>query len=444
MAIDLYLIPISGPCRAILMTANHIGIDVNKKHVDLFAGEQLKPEFVKINPLHTVPTIDDNGFYLWEGRAIQTYLVNKYAPDNPIYPKDPETRAHVDRMLHFDNGTLFPAVKHFTAPQWLRGKPAEQDDSENFMKAIHFLEESLGKTTYVAANHLTLADFSVIGTLTFTEVVNFDFSGYPRITQWMQKLKKEIPNYYEINDVPIQQFKKERAPSRRKKFIQISFHAFTSIAMAIDLYQVPLSAPCRSVMMTANHLGVKLNLKYTDLFAKEQLKPEFLKMNPQHTVPTIDDNGFYLWESRAILAYLVNQYSPGNAIYPKDPQERAKIDRMLYFDMGTLYKAELDYMIPPLLRGEPADPEKLEAFKKALSLFEEFLGKTTYAATNYITIADFSLVASLSFAAIMNISLSEYPRITAWMQKLEKEIPNYHEINIAPIEKFMEEKKKKT
>jgi hypothetical protein len=48
--------------------------------------------------------------------------------------------------------------------------------------------------------------------------------------------------------------------------------------MTIDLYYIPASAPCRSVLLTANAVGVQLNLKYVDLFKGEHLTPEFLKV----------------------------------------------------------------------------------------------------------------------------------------------------------------------
>ena len=49
--------------------------------------------------------------------------------------------------------------------------------------------------------------------------------------------------------------------------------------MTIDFYYIPLSAPCRSVLLAANMLGVELNLKYTDLDKGDHLKPEFIKVN---------------------------------------------------------------------------------------------------------------------------------------------------------------------
>lgn len=73
------------------------------------------------------------------------------------------------------------------------------------------------------------------------------------------------------------------------------------------------------------------------MFAKEQLKEDFLAINPQHCIPTIDDDGFKLWESRAIAQYLVDAYGKGSTLYPTDNKAKALVQQRLYFDMGVLY-----------------------------------------------------------------------------------------------------------
>ena len=45
------------------------------------------------------------------------------------------------------------------------------------------------------------------------------------------------------------------------------------------------------------------------------------------------------------MGYLVNKYGQDDRLYPKDPEKRAIVDRMLYFDMGTLYKCMVDYFV---------------------------------------------------------------------------------------------------
>ena len=75
-----------------------------------------------------------------------------------------------------------------------------------------------------------------------------------------------------------------------------------------------------------------------DLFKKEQLQDEFVKLNPQHTVPTLVDDGYVLIESRAIAIYLIEKNFPsGHSLYPKGAKERALINQKLQFDCGTLY-----------------------------------------------------------------------------------------------------------
>lgn len=61
-------------------------------------------------------------------------------------------------------------------------------------------------------------------------------------------------------------------------------------------------------------------------------------MNPQHCVPTLIDDGFVLWESRAIAIYLVEKTHPkGHPLYPNDVKQRAIINQRFQFDVGTLH-----------------------------------------------------------------------------------------------------------
>lgn len=199
--------------------------------------------------------------------------------------------------------------------------------------------------------------------------------------------------------------------------------------MPIDLYYLPASAPCRSVILTAKALGIDLNLKLTNLQAGEHLTPEFIKLNPQHTIPTIDDNGFGLWESRAILAYLVNAYGKDDSLYPKDPKKRAIVDQRLYFDMGTLYGRFADYYYPVYFSGSPYDPAKLEKINDAMKFLDTFLEGQEYAAGDHLTIADLALVTSISTYEAVDYDLSPYKNITRWYAKVKQTAPGYAEDN---------------
>nr|QGA31146.1 glutathione transferase delta 2 [Pardosa pseudoannulata] len=207
MTITLYNFPSCGPCRAVQMTAAHLGIDLIKKNVDLVKGEQMKSEFLKINPQHTVPTIEDDGFYLSESRAILAYLINKYAPGSPLYPSDPKERAAVDKMLYFDNGTFSKTLSEYTNPI-VRGEKPDPEKEENLKKSLSILESALKNSAYVAGNHITVADYSIVSNMVYAEeVAGYSFHEFPMVSAWLEKMKKEIPNYKEINEIPIKEFK---------------------------------------------------------------------------------------------------------------------------------------------------------------------------------------------------------------------------------------------
>lgn len=195
----------------------------------------------------------------------------------------------------------------------------------------------------------------------------------------------------------------------------------------MDLYYSPVSGSTPAIFITAKALGLKLNLKVINTFANEHLKPEFVKLNPQHTIPTLVDNGFVLWESRAILAYLVEKYGRNDSLYPKEAKARALVNQRLFFDLGTLYPALSEYYFPQM-QGKPADPEKFKKVEAAVGILDAFLEGKLYLAGEKLTIADISIWSTVAAFILFKLDLSKYPNIVKWYENGEKTAPGWEEI----------------
>ncbi|KAF9409094.1 hypothetical protein HW555_011441 [Spodoptera exigua] len=208
--------------------------------------------------------------------------------------------------------------------------------------------------------------------------------------------------------------------------------------MALALYYTAGSAPCRLVLLVAAALNIQLDLNPVNLRAGEQFKPDFLKLNPQHTVPTLVDGDFSLWESRAISRYLVSKYGDkNNSLYPSDPQTRAVVDQRLDFDLGTLYPRFGQYFYPQIFAGAKADDALLKKLEEALVFLNTFLEGNKYAVGDKLTLADLSLVATVStIDATGIVSLEKYPNVQKWFELVKSTAPGYEKANQAGIDEF--------
>ncbi|KAH8331061.1 hypothetical protein KR067_011083, partial [Drosophila pandora] len=197
----------------------------------------------------------------------------------------------------------------------------------------------------------------------------------------------------------------------------------------LDFYYMLYSAPCRSILMTAKVLGLELNKKKVDLDAGDHLKPEFVKINPQHTIPTLVDGDFAIWESRAILIYLAEKYDKDEKLYPKDPQARAVINQRLFFDLGTLYQSYVYYYYPQLFEDvkKPADPDHLKRIDSAFKMFDTLLEGHQYAVLDKLTLADVALLATVSTFEISEYDFSKYPNVVRWYENAKKVVPGWEE-----------------
>ncbi|KAK7602938.1 hypothetical protein V9T40_006912 [Parthenolecanium corni] len=206
--------------------------------------------------------------------------------------------------------------------------------------------------------------------------------------------------------------------------------------MPIDLYYTPGSAPCRSILLTAKLLGVDLNLKLVNLHEGEHLKPEFLKLNPQHTIPTLVDDGFSIWESRAIITYLAEQYGKNDSLYPKDARKRALVVQRLFFDATTLYQRFADAYYPLMFAGVPYTEDKIKKIDEAFEFLNTFLAGNEYVAGNQLTLADVSILASVTTIQAVDYDIKKYPNVVRWLENTKASLPDYEEANGKGVEAF--------
>ncbi|XP_063703029.1 glutathione S-transferase 1-like [Culicoides brevitarsis] len=194
----------------------------------------------------------------------------------------------------------------------------------------------------------------------------------------------------------------------------------------MKLYAVCDGPPSFAVRMLLKKLKLEYELIDVDYCAGEHMTDDYAKMNPQKEIPVLDDDGFYLGESNAILQYLMDKYAPESDMYPKEPLARALVNHRLCFNLSFFYPSIFQYVILPMFFAYDRSEYRLSRVHISLTAFETYLKSsgTKYAAANHLTIADFPLVASVMCLEAIKFNFSdEYPHIARWYANFKAENP---------------------
>lgn len=114
--------------------------------------------------------------------------------------------------------------------------------------------------------------------------------------------------------------------------------------------------------------------------------------------------------------------------YPKDPKVRATINQRLYFDAGTLYLKFAEYFYPMFFFKQSADPAKYRLMKIAVGFLETYLEGHDYAVGDSLTLADFSLVATIATYDKSGFEFKDFPNISRWYERCKTNIQGFREI----------------
>src|SRR5258708_4024588 len=100
----------------------------------------------------------------------------------------------------------------------------------------------------------------------------------------------------------------------------------------MKLYVFPPSPRAMKVIALAEHLQIEHETQLVDLTKGDQMKPEFTALNPNQRMPVLEDDGFVLWESNAILQYLTLKKPAGASLWPSDPRRQADVGRWMFWE----------------------------------------------------------------------------------------------------------------
>jgi len=199
--------------------------------------------------------------------------------------------------------------------------------------------------------------------------------------------------------------------------------------MVLKLYAVPYPGSGSGlVYLVLEEKQIPFELVAVDLKAKEQKKPEFLAMHPFGQVPVIDDDGFIVYESRAICRYLAEKYADqGPNLFPKGLKERAMVEQGAAVDSANFLPTILKVFRESgkKRRGLPFSQavidEALAELSAVLDVYEVILGKHKFLGGDEYSLADlfhFSHAPRLAENGINIMTSKDRPNVTRWWNEL--------------------------
>ncbi|NLY65754.1 MAG: glutathione S-transferase family protein [Alcaligenaceae bacterium] len=199
----------------------------------------------------------------------------------------------------------------------------------------------------------------------------------------------------------------------------------------LKLYDYELSGNCYKARLLLSILGLEHELVPVEFFpAKEHRKSSFLAVNPLGQLPVLDDNGFVVRDSQAILVYLACKYDESGKWYPLDDAVRlAQMQMWLSFANEITATASVARQVELF----QYDMDAVTARKKARELFTvidehlwfaEKAGQQWLCSGEHPTIADLACFPYIMLSDEADISLIDYPAIRRWTDRV-KAIPGF-------------------
>jgi glutathione S-transferase len=201
----LYTVVGSPNSRKVEAVVNHLGLALEREYLDFFAGDLRQPSYLALNPNGMVPTLVDGDLVLWETTAIMQYLADKAATagaaaggSDALFSRDPKKRADVVRWMawdlaHYNRAFGVLSFETVAKPGFGLGETntaLAEAMKQSLARFAPVLDAHMKGRNYVAGDSVTLADYALIHLEFFKEAVPFDWSPYPHLNAYYERMRK--------------------------------------------------------------------------------------------------------------------------------------------------------------------------------------------------------------------------------------------------------------
>ena len=207
----------------------------------------------------------------------------------------------------------------------------------------------------------------------------------------------------------------------------------------MKLYYDPLTVNCKKVVAGFGLLGAEFEKSHVDYFGGGHKAPEYVKINPNASLPALVDGDFTLWESNAILQYVADQKEAFD-YYPRDPKVRADIHRWQLWEAAhwfpSCYVFLVENVVKPLLKAEP-DKATIEKetpnWHRLANILDARLADQRWLCGDKVTIADISVAAPMHLHPYQKLPLAAHPNLRRWMSEDVEQLPSWKATDVAKM-----------
>ena len=194
----------------------------------------------------------------------------------------------------------------------------------------------------------------------------------------------------------------------------------------MKLYIFPPSSRALAAVALSDHLALDCELRPIDLGRGDQLTPEYLALNPNRKMPTLEDAGFVVWESNAILFHMAAK-RPERGLWPSDLKGQADVVRWLAWESahwdaescGMVAYEKSSKAVLGLGSPDPAFIKRGEQnFARFAAVLDGALKGKTWLVGERLTIADFSIGGFVPSAERLGLPVGNFPEIVRWYEGL--------------------------